>query len=329
MVLDAIDLVLEKVSKAEKDGADHLSVKVGGKNGEASFGSMYDFELFELLPVLDSLDPAKAQILRRDHDAAAALNKKYPKGSASLDAGGATSMMFSSGDSSSAPPDTGLFAQLREADTIVSSAAKNLEAAVASAQSLNNTPTWEYALMTPRCKALDSIATEAAGRKDYAGANIAIKALVGNVQDLPPFLQAHYFARAAGLSGAMGDSQMAEQYIAKGMKVADAVYQKDAFADPPNDAPKAVWPSTAVWKTFVIISARLDSSTFLQQSASIPDPEIEAIANVAAAAILLGQEPGITMIEVSHNRESVMSMGFETPWWSVPKGDEAKSRNQH
>ena len=66
---------------------------------------MYDFELFELLPVLDKVDSAKAEALRRDHANLAALNNKYPNGVSSLNPDSAgTNMMLSMGDPQGATP---------------------------------------------------------------------------------------------------------------------------------------------------------------------------------------------------------------------------------
>ena len=82
MVVDAVETVLNKVQKQQEAQQDvHMTLTVGGKKGQATFNNLYDFELFQLLPVLDKLDPAKAEALRRDDANVAALTKKYPDGS--------------------------------------------------------------------------------------------------------------------------------------------------------------------------------------------------------------------------------------------------------
>lgn len=311
-VADAVDLVLQN---AAKNNPDHLSLAVGGKDGQATFDSIYDFQLFKLLPVLDKVDPGKAVALRRDHANIAALNKKYPNGVSSLNPGTANlSMMMSSGDNPtpSAVPDA---SQRRSADAIVDSAAKDVDSAIAAAQGLSNTADFDFAIMTPRCRVLERIAEQAVNQKNFTGANSALKALLAAAQDLNPLAQGHYFIRAAALSAEMNDPQTAKQDLSRGMKAADALYQKDAFADPPNDAIKANWPSTAVWKGALIVAARIDPAYALQEAASLPDPEIEAVEKVAIAGVMLEEEPGMTSLQVSHNGNVMVEMEFDIPWW--------------
>lgn len=239
MVLDGIDLVLQK---AAANGAAHYSMMVGGKNGQANFDNLYDFELFQLLPVLEKLDPAKAEALRRDHANIAALNNKYPNGMSSLNDGNANLRMIvhSGDDASNAPPppiNPAINQQINDTEAIIESSSKDFDAALASAQALSNTPTSEFSFMTSRCRALDEMATGAADRKNYSQANAALKALITAIQDLPQLAQAHYLVRAAAISAEMNDPQAAKQYLNRGMGVVDELYQRDAFGDPPSDAP--------------------------------------------------------------------------------------------
>ena len=322
MVVDAVETVLNKAQKQQEAQQDvHMTLTVGGKKGQATFNNLYDFELFQLLPVLSKLDPAKAEALQRDDANVAALTKKYPDGASSLDPGpSGLGMMISVSDSGSAPsPPNPMVQQMQTAQAIEASAAKDPGSAIASAQTLSNTADWEYAAMTPRCRVLERIAREAVRRKDYATAHSAMQALAAAIQDLPLLAQAHYLAQMAALSAEMGETQTANQYLSKGMKAADGVYQKDAFADPANDACKALWPSAVAWKALLILTARIDPAHALQESASLPDPEIEAVANVAIAGVLLDQEPGMTTISVSHNGKEEVRMMSDVPWWNVPK----------
>jgi hypothetical protein len=328
MVVDAAELVLDKVAKAEQSQQEHLSITIGGKKGQASFSSMYDFELFELLPVLDKLDQAKAEALRRDHANVAALSKKYPDGKSSLSPNGQdVGMMFSTSEGADAPPppNPDLTQQRQTADAIVESAAKNVDAAIANAQTLSNTAQSDYNVMTQRCRVLEKIAENAMHAKNYSGANAALKALVAATQDLPALAQAHYLVRAAAISAQMNDPGAAKQYLSKAMKATGEQYHKDAFGDPPNDAPKAIWPSTAAWKGALVVAEHVDSGVAAEGAASLPDPEIEAVVNVARAGVMLDQEPGLMEMAVWHNGEPMLEMMFDIPWWSIPKA-EAKAQ---
>jgi len=308
------------LQKAAKNTPDHLSLALAGKDGEATFDSFYDFQLFKLLPVLDKVDPGKAAALRRDHANIAALNKKYPNGISSLNPGTANlSTMMTSGDNPAPAtlPDAG---QRRSVDAIVDSSAKDVDSAIAAAQGLNNTTDFEYAAMTPRCRVLERIAEQAVNQKNFTAANSALKALLAAAQDLSPLAQGHYFVRAAALSAEMNDPQTAKQDLNRSMKAADALYQKDAFGDPPNGAIKARWPSTAVWKGTLIVASRIDTAYALQESASLPDPEIEAVEKIAIAGVMLGEEPGMTRLQVSHDGNVMVEMEFDIPWWHGMRG---------
>ncbi len=332
MVVDAIDVVLDRAAKqqaSDQEQQQHASINVGGKNGQASFSSMYDFELFELLPVLDKVDPAKADALRRDHATVAALNTKYPNGRSSLspDSAGMNMMVGRSGPQDPAPagPDPAFLQQRQMANTIAESAAKDVDAAIASAQTLSNAPRSDYDVMTPRCGALEKIAAMEVGRKNFPAAITATKALANAAQDLPPLARAHYLVRAAAFSAQASDPQGAKQYLSKAMKAADDLYRTDAFADPANEAPKSMWPSTAAWKGTFVVAEHLDPGFAIQEAAALPDPEIEAVANVAIASAMLNQAPGMTMFAVWQKGEPVVEMFFDIPWWSAGSSPPAKS----
>ncbi len=332
MVVDAVDLVLAKVADfqaSHQDSDDHVSVTLGGKNGQATFSSMYDYELFELLPVLDKLDSAKAEALRRDHANIAALSKKYPDGRSSLspDGHGMNTMFSSGGGANAAGADPAFLQQRQQAATIADSASKDVDVAIASAQTLSNTTRSDYDVMTLRCGTLEKIAAMELGRKNYSAANTAIKALANAAQDLPALARAHYLVRAAAFSAQANDPQGAKQYLSKAMKAASDQYQADAFGDPANEAPKALWPSTAAWKGTLIVAEHVDPGTAMQETASLPDPEIEAVANVAIASVMLNQEPGMTMLAVWQKGEPVVEMFFDIPWWSAGSSSPSKGND--
>ncbi len=323
MVVDAVDTVLNKTAKWERDQQQQISIIAGGRSGHAQFNSLYDFELFELLPVLDKVDPARGDALRREHATVAALNKTYPNGKSSLtpddkDYG----ITFATSDSSDPPPPSDPdpeFQPRLEAITIIQSAAKDLDGAIASTQSLPNNVRSPYDVNTLRCRALEKIAMAALGRKDYAGAVRAAKALFNAAQDLVPLARAHYFVGAAAIDAEAHDDATAKQYLGRAMKAADELYQGDAYGDTPNEAPKCLWPSTAAWKGTLIVAQRIDAGYAAQESASLPDPEIEAVAGVARAAVVLDQEPTMAMIAVWQKGEHTLNMEFDVPWWNVPK----------
>ena len=315
MIVDAVDLVLDTTAKSD---VNDMPISISGKNGQASFDTLYSYRLFQLLPVLQKLDPAKAESLLREHSNIAALMKQYPKGVASVspDDEGLNQRY---GDQNNTAAMAQQQQQERMADAIVHSSASDLKGALASAQNLSNSPPDDYELTTPRCEALERIADEALGRKNSSAALQAASALVAGTEDLKPLLRAHYLVTAAAISAQAGDPQSARQYLSTGMKIAGELYRKDAFDDPPNSASKTAWPSTAVWKSMLVVAARIQPDLALQQAASLPDPEIEAMEQVAIAGVLLQEQPRFNMYEVAHNGKSEMMGMFDIPWWKFEK----------
>ena len=78
LVLDAIDQMLDH-SKT-----DNTQIAMKASSGPINFDNVYQYRLFELLPVLRELDPSKAEQLSNDPQVQAQLNK-YPNGLQSLD----------------------------------------------------------------------------------------------------------------------------------------------------------------------------------------------------------------------------------------------------
>ncbi len=82
------DLVQQAVDEALKQArqSDHkMEITVGAQKGSASFSSIYEYTLFELMPVLRDLDPDRAdRLLQENRDLQSTL-KQFPNGLQSLD----------------------------------------------------------------------------------------------------------------------------------------------------------------------------------------------------------------------------------------------------
>src|SRR5262249_14226781 len=79
-IIQAIDELL----KQAKD-RDTANIQLSSSGGNAAFSSYYEYRLFQLLPVLRDVDPAKAESLARDYQSVQSLLKQYPNGQQSLD----------------------------------------------------------------------------------------------------------------------------------------------------------------------------------------------------------------------------------------------------
>ena len=75
-----------------------------------------------------------------------------------------------------------------------------------------------------------------------------------------------------------------------------------------------------------MVAEHIDSGYAAEAAASLPDPEIEAVVNVARAGVLLGQEPGFIEMAVWRNGEPTVQMMSDVPWWSMPKAEGGQAK---
>lgn len=323
MVLQGIDLLLSRAAKSdEKTGP--VTVQFGGNGGDLNLSAVYDYMLFRFLPMLQELDPGKAKALLRDHDNVAALIKKYPDGMTSVAPGGSNYQSYSAspGETHFTPPDPDAEREQQQLQEILRSAFTNFDDALAKAQTLKNTPSFEDAPSTPRSELLLNLANFAMHRGDESHAMAAVKALVSAAQDLPPMTQLNSLLSASTVAAHVDDSAAAKQYLNQAMRIADTLYKEDAFGDPPNLAEKALWPSAAAWKATLTIAAHVDPGFALEQCASLPDPEIAAVEQVTIATVLLGQQTETARFSVRREGEDghyYASGVIMIPGWEPPK----------
>ena len=68
LVLQAIDQLLERAKSADEvqrnNGEQNLRVGISADKGDAYFDSQYEFRLFQLMPVLEQLDPSRAETFK-------------------------------------------------------------------------------------------------------------------------------------------------------------------------------------------------------------------------------------------------------------------------
>src|SRR5277367_4093297 len=79
IALDAIHQVLDESRSSTSE------INLGGASGRIAFKDLYQYRLFELLPVLRELDASEADKLLNDSQQAQAQLQKFPDGMQSLD----------------------------------------------------------------------------------------------------------------------------------------------------------------------------------------------------------------------------------------------------
>jgi hypothetical protein len=86
LILEATGRILDR-AKQETDASPPRQFNVSSRTGAASFGSIYELRLFQLLPVIQRMDKSKAEQLLRESPNTKGLLERYPEGMRSLDTG--------------------------------------------------------------------------------------------------------------------------------------------------------------------------------------------------------------------------------------------------
>jgi hypothetical protein len=247
----------------------------------------------------------------REHETVAALMKKYPDGKSSLSPEDPERARMTATSAGKRYVQEGRKEEQEQqlSQQIMESASSNFGDALAQAQSLSNEPTFEDSPFTPRTQLLVRLARRAA----------ALKALESASQGLSPRAQLNYVLVASAISAQAGDVAASKQYLSRAIKIADSIYKDDAFGDPPNLADKAFWPSTAAWKAALVVATRIDPGYALEQCASLPDPQIQAVEQVSIASVLLGGQPQVAIMEISRKGKKGGYGALPIPSWGPPR----------
>lgn len=326
ITLKAIDEVLNRAQASDSEARFTLSSSAGS----ASFTSAYDYYLFEFLPVLRRLDPAKADDLLQANNAVQGTISKFPNGLTSLDptvrdtppkSGEHSGMSFSintrdkkkgsGGGSSNNPaaavsgPDMQQIMGQYEAEIerIREMASKDPQQATSQASNLPET----VGRMHVRAMALEAIA-RSSWRKNPGAARNAVDEMMKTVANLKPDERSRFLTSAADLYLNLNDADAAGKVIDLGLKTADALYEVDNNADDPNKALKGYWPSAALWGQCVALAYKAEPDKVPEILAGIKDDEIRTAIRIAYAVALTGNKPGSIVTMVSRKNQNWIMM---------------------
>ncbi len=234
-----------------KDDNSHFSASISGVKGTVSFSSRKDYELFNLMHVLRSCDPKRAdEILDSRPDLKAAL-RQFPEGTASMRSAenGDIHSSTRSGSGQASPQQDAL-----KTDREKGSVQADVLAKIANSAS-------DKGLLSQCISMLDDI-------KDPADRVSA-------------------WTIVAEAAHKINDDKLSWQAIDRAMADATALYKLDADEDSPNKALREYWPSTQAYRRIVITAAKLfgvDAEPLLLR---ITDPDLALLARVEMAQALL------------------------------------------
>ena len=281
VVLDAVD---ELLRQAKPDNApEHSQMKTSTiaaktKDATLTFSSFYEFRLFQLLPILQALDPDRAERLLADAQSTRALLARYPDGQRSIDPSflgqsSNTSYSIVSLDSSAGTAISQLDSE-RSADTIIKLADTSPELALPKAES---------APLDVRIPALLGIARMYLKREPGKSTE-ALAAVLTSIKDDLTGRQWRAANEAADLYLQMNDSGSAARACSQASKEILILYKQDSDHDNPNQAMKLFWPSVHAWRDVLDTSSKISTTTTFDILKEIPDREVQALEEVMVAS---------------------------------------------
>lgn len=309
-VEQGIDAVLKQAK--ENDQAATVSL-ASGTGDQARFDTIYEFRLFQLLPILREINKGKAEEIMRDQQVVSGMLAKYPNGQDSLSPrpqagappaqGGerrGMSMMVNMPDrggqqnARQVPQVDEAQAWQAQADRIVASAAQDPKQALAQAQTL---PIKMQAMgnRPVRAEALRGIATSVL-KSNPTVARQAIADMVKATQDLEPNYQASELVDVAKLYLKLDDEDNAKKALDSASSKANDAIKADANAEDPNQALKAYWPSAAAWKSILRTAEKISPAYAKKLGSEIFDDEVRVVAQIALADELAGAPAGGSIV---------------------------------
>ncbi len=310
LALEAIDEILSQARKND----DPLSVTVGGEGGTASFNSMYEYQLFALLPLFRKLDESGANRLVEENSALKATMQQYPKGMDSVSpppldnskpSRGASYMIGRGGGNQVSSQAAMMQEMERRKDLILKQADTDPTQAIAQAAAL---PLSISSFgPSPRASALETIARMNFA-KHPAAARQALAELRKSIQDLQPRLQAKYLSSAAKIYLEMNDKDRAEDVVHEGLRVAAKMLDEDMNPEDPNKALKAWWPSADAYRQMVEVETKISHPATSKLLEEIRDADIRTVESITFARALLGLNVKLSRFVVQRKAMNVNLM---------------------
>ncbi|MBZ5511462.1 MAG: hypothetical protein LAN70_09875 [Acidobacteriia bacterium] len=312
-VLDAIHAVL----KDARDNGQKSSISMASDQGAVAFSSLYEFRLFQVLPVLRQLDESEAKKLLEQYQQVQTLLAKYPQGTDSLQppkapgggqdrSPGASFMMSNDGPGGGGRPGPGpqmpAPLEMQQVSKVAAEAEKHPRDALAMCAGISDPGLRSQALL---------MVARSTWKNDSSIAREALQKFMELNPKLEIAQQVMSLSTAADIYLKMGETDDAKGVIEKGLAAAESAYKKDSNADDPNKALKAYWPSAEAYRGMLRLAVRISPVWAANLVKEISDPEMKVVAQIAMAASLLDIPTGSTMIMNSTKQGTNMSMSME------------------
>ena len=306
LALDAIDAILERSKDRDESKKAHSVTMTLLDGGSLSFGSEYEFRLFQLLPILKELDESKAERLLAEHHEAHLALDRYPRGMRSLDSNYYTDKPR---DEKTIPAVADVIPALDDDPAKNSEYQSTLQLnaqidaqmqKVREESEADPEKAYRDAMNLPLQRAMGkSSCPRATGLRLAAFGLMKVNPTLARTamtearrlaQDVDPAWQALILAEVPDFYLKLDDEDGARGAIKDQAKLAEKLYAIDSDAGDPNLAFKGAWPSANTWRNCIQQAAKVSPAFAEEILAQIPDPDITGLERVMYASALLGAE---------------------------------------
>ncbi|HEX4603237.1 MAG TPA: hypothetical protein VH724_04535 [Candidatus Angelobacter sp.] len=301
LVLEGVNQLLD--SAMDENVADsHLEVTVSLQSSAHSFGSLYQYRLFQLLPVLHALDPSSAARLMHDNQQPEWQHKVAPHDP--------MLSMTLSRKNGPAPVNSVAnqdFAAIRlrmRAEEILASVKDDPALALARALSLDGDIDQGRSIKA-------DVLTEIARITLKEHSEIASKSLEElsrAIESYPAIVRCRYLAESGNLYWRMQKTDKVRSVVAQGMKLVNDLYKEDSNSDDPNRALKSAWPSTVISRAFASLASRVSLKFAEETIAEVGDSDIQVFDRIEIASTLLAASSYPCLMQERHKQQNTYSM---------------------
>ncbi len=308
VALDAVHQVLDESRSSTAE------VNLGTASGKIAFKDLYQYRLFELLPVLRELDATEAEKLLNDSQQTQAQLQKFPNGMQSLDPTIRDTPLKKGEMSRISSASVGMQGQmdpmLQRQQTveaynsriaeIARLAEDNPRQAIAKAMTL---PASDGST-SPRAGALLNIARISL-KKNPSASRDALEQMLDSLKSIDIYgqgdeigTQHEYWAEGIHIAMQLGDVGLAKSLLKAGIDQAEKLESKDLDDSDPNRALKAWWPSVSLISRLISAGASISAQTALNAIAELSDPELRMLCQVRLVNDRLAVPGGETTVMV-------------------------------
>ena len=242
--------------------------------GSVGFDNDKDYQLFDIMHILQIVDPKKAAALKEKRPALAAALDKFPEGRLSMNPSDSDNISTSRNSTDSKAADNPQAAAKMQSMALSQAKAQEALALARKDVQLGVSRATEVPDPYLKASALAEIAQLAAG-KDPATAKSVIGQAIAAMKEIKnPEATAKVWAAVASAATEAKDDEMAREAIDKGLAACAALYKLDPNADDPNTAPREFWPSMQHYRNLLYKAAKVKGTEAPLLLAKINDPDL-------------------------------------------------------